>query len=460
MMNDPTSDIPTLRGAIQAIQPTDSRGSYAELSRALRSIAQSAHMPVEAHLFSDMQKSSWPSNFADVRLADGTKLVFHPVADKRLPNFAVENVNAPRESTIRRRCGSRPPFRGYGAAKATKPVSLVLNGKELASKQVEVPAGGRATVEFLTLDAPFGMNQRRNPHRRRPTTFPADDHFYFSVERADPRHMLFVHEDRQPARVALLPDRARSRQRIRLRTGCGDRRSRLANVSPAKYAFVVLSDVGIAARRLSRPRCDNTCAAAARCWSRWVRNAAQRTTRSGVRRAYRRDALRLARWRAVPDRRYLDPAHPAVRRSHQWDSVKFYQAVRVEPGKSKVVARLSDDTPLLLDKQIGEGRVLRVRLHLRQHLERFSAASVLRSVRRADGELPGWLDDARRTYTVGRVPGTASGEGARHDGGGARSERQACAYARRSRPSADASRWRARASTISAARAAAMNWWR
>ena len=55
---------------------------------------------------------------------------------------------------------------------------------------------------------------------------------------------------------------------------------------------------------------------------------------------------------------YVDPGHAAVQGNHQWDSVKFYQSIRVEPGKSKVVARLSDDTPLLLDKKIGEGRVL------------------------------------------------------------------------------------------------------
>src|SRR3954447_3674658 len=90
LMNEATTDIPTLRGAIQAIQPTDSRGSYAELARSLRALAQSAHMPLEAHLFSDMQKSSWPSNFADARLGEGTKLVFHPVVERRVANFAVE----------------------------------------------------------------------------------------------------------------------------------------------------------------------------------------------------------------------------------------------------------------------------------------------------------------------------------------------------------------------------------
>ena len=51
-------------------------------------------------------------------------------------------------------------------------------------------------------------------------------------------------------------------------------------------------------------------------------------------------------------------AHPVVGRPHQWDSVKFYQTVRVDPGKSNIVARLSDETPLLLEKKIGEGRVL------------------------------------------------------------------------------------------------------
>ena len=66
--------------AIGTIELTDTRSSYAELSRAVRSIAQSARMPVELHLFSDMQKSSLPANFADLRLGDGTRLVAHPVA--------------------------------------------------------------------------------------------------------------------------------------------------------------------------------------------------------------------------------------------------------------------------------------------------------------------------------------------------------------------------------------------
>jgi hypothetical protein len=38
--------------------------------------------------------------------------------------------------------------------------------------------------------------------------------------------------------------------------------------------------------------------------------------------------------------------------------VKFCQTVRVVPGDARVVARLAGGTPLLVEKQVGEGRVL------------------------------------------------------------------------------------------------------
>ena len=44
--------------------------------------------------------------------------------------------------------------------------------------------------------------------------------------------------------------------------------------------------------------------------------------------------------------------------SERWAGVKFYYAVAVDPSNSRVVARLTDQTPLLLDKKIGEGHVL------------------------------------------------------------------------------------------------------
>jgi hypothetical protein len=54
----------------------------------------------------------------------------------------------------------------------------------------------------------------------------------------------------------------------------------------------------------------------------------------------------------------LDPAHPATRQSSNWAGVKVYRSVRVEPGSARVLAKLSDETPLLIEQPAGEGRVL------------------------------------------------------------------------------------------------------
>ncbi len=45
-------------------------------------------------------------------------------------------------------------------------------------------------------------------------------------------------------------------------------------------------------------------------------------------------------------------------KADRWSGVKFYFAVRVDPADARVAARLTDQTPLLLEKKMGEGNVL------------------------------------------------------------------------------------------------------
>ena len=51
-------------------------------------------------------------------------------------------------------------------------------------------------------------------------------------------------------------------------------------------------------------------------------------------------------------------SHPSVEKAGRWSGVKFYFAVRVDPANSRVAVRLTDQTPLLLERKIGEGSVL------------------------------------------------------------------------------------------------------
>ena len=341
--------------AIRTIEATDTRSSYAELSRALRSIAQAARMPVEAHLFSDMQKSSLPANFADLRLGDSVRLVAHPVADRRAANFAVESVNAPRRVYGSGKARVETTIAGYGTEQAKRRVSLMLNGRELDAKTIDVAASGRATAEFLPADLPFGLN-RGEVRIDSGDNLPDDDRFYFSMERAEARRVLFVHEGRN-ARDALYFRTALEAAAESAYALDAVPVEQSANLDPHKYAFVVLSDVGSLPAGFEDALRDYVRAGG----SLLVALGRESALRNRVPvfdaaiiepRYYARDAERFqtAAW--------LDAGHPSIHNAQRWDDVKFYQAVRISPGAAHVAARLGDDTPLLLEKQLGEGRVL------------------------------------------------------------------------------------------------------
>ena len=166
-----------------------------------------------------MQQTGMPANFNDLRLNADVRLEPHPLVKKQTPNFTVENVVAPRRVYDGKKTRVLATVAGFGTQKATKNVSLVLNGRVVETKPVEMPENGRATVEFLSLEVPYGRN-KGEVRVDSGDPLPADDVFYFSVERADPRHALFVHETGNDRGLALLQGRAGG-----FRAGCLRHRS-------------------------------------------------------------------------------------------------------------------------------------------------------------------------------------------------------------------------------------------
>ena len=153
-----------------------------------------------------------------------------------------------------RSCRSKDPKRsrvhavvaGFSTPAATKTVSLVVNGKMIATRRVDVPANGRATVEFAPLDVSYGFN-RCEVRIDGGDAFPADDASVFAVRRSDPERVLFVHaaDDTRSALYfgAALEAAARSRRSCCNR--CAQKQA--TDLDPSRFAFVVLSDsAGIA----------------------------------------------------------------------------------------------------------------------------------------------------------------------------------------------------------------------
>jgi hypothetical protein len=357
LMTQPIEDQSALRAAVQSIQPGDGHGNFGELARAVRGMAESVHTPIEVHLFSDMQRSELAATFADMALPANAKVVTHAVVTKAQPNWTVESVDAPGQvwGKDAKPVHVQAVIAGYGTPAAQRAVSLVVNGKTTAAKTVAVPANGRATVDFPALEVPYGFS-RCEVKIDSADGFAADDLRRFAVERSDPQKVLLIHnygDNRSPLYVgAALSAAAQSAfilESINV-TEAADRK-------PSNYAFIILSDINTVPSLL-----ENSL-------TQYVRSGGSLFIAAGTAAGARSQIpifgahiVTTRDYSRVPDR-YMgvgstDSSYPAVAKAGGWPGVKFFYALNVEPGDSRVIVRLGDQTPLLLEKRIGEGRVM------------------------------------------------------------------------------------------------------
>jgi len=355
VLTDMVNDKQALKAAISDIRQTDMTSSYAEVARALRSISEAVKTPLEAHLFSDVQQSSMPAAFSDLKLSPATELIVHSEANRAVPNFTVDNVNAPRRVFDPKKSRVLVTVAGFGTDAAARKVTLMLNGKTIDSKTVQVPASGRADVQFPTLDASYGLN-RGEVRIDSADSFPDDDHFYFSVERSDPKPALFLRNGNDTRSLTYFKTamEAAREAAFTLETAPAEQSG---NLSLSKFAFVVLCDTGTLPKNIEQ-NLKNYVSAGGQLLVVLGRSFASGGTipvanlkASGAHYA----ASEAVRFQTVA---YADGTYPPIRRNNLWDGVRFYQSIVVEPDKARVLAKLADDTPLLLEQPVGEGRVL------------------------------------------------------------------------------------------------------
>jgi hypothetical protein len=355
LLTQPVTGQGELRAAVESIKGGDGRALYSELARALRSMAQTVKTPIEVHLFSDLQKSALPANFSEMALPDNVKLELHAVEPKAAGNWTLERVTAPAQLWDTKKARVQATVAGFGTEAATRTISLVVAGKTIATKTVQVPPGGRATAEFTGLEVPYGFT-RCEARIDSADAMAADDKAFFAVERGDPKKVLLVHEARDTRSPlyykAALGAAAEAAFTVETLTS-----EQTANIQPARYAFVVLSDV------LSLPgNFEDEL-------KKFVKGGGSVLIALGPVAARKPrvpvfdEVIREGKYFSREGERFLtvgesDPAHPSLRRAARWEGVKFYYAVKVDAGNSRVVAKLTDQTPLLLEKKQGEGRVL------------------------------------------------------------------------------------------------------
>lgn len=339
------------RAAIESLEAGDSRSSYGELARVLRVLGEGANGPVEAHVFTDLQRSSLPPGYKDLALPANLKLVLHAAADGPVGNRTVEAVNAPPRVWGPAPVRVQATLAAFGAAAAPVRASLVIEGRRIASQDVALPAGGHAVAEFTVPELRHGAN-RGEVRIESPDAFSADDRRRFVIERSDPLPALFVHEahERRAGLYFRTALEASPQNAFRLEEASVEQ---AAQREPARYAFVVLSDVG----RLPESLSSALRAYLERGGAVWITlgpSAVARGRAPLLEEPVAANGLRGG-FQTAWD---LDAAHPALARAGRWEGVKFYQAVHMDPGQARVLARLADHTPVLMERKVGAGRLL------------------------------------------------------------------------------------------------------
>lgn len=364
LLTQPTTDAALLRSALDGIQQSDGYANFGGLASMVRTLSETRPGQIDLHLFSDMQRTGMPANFAEAVLPTNVKLVLHEVAKAEpVPNWVVESIDAPTEVTDPKDNAVsrvRAVIAGPNAPERQKDVSLVINGKVAATRKVNVPANGRATVDFSPLDVNYGFN-RCEVRIDDNDVLPADNAGVFAVRRLDPQRVLFVHAalDQRSTTYFGAALHAATHGAFVLQTLTEDQ---VTDVDPSRFAFTVLSDVNVLPNIFEHTleqyvaKGGNVFISLGASSSRgthiplWDRNAQQ----------VRKHAL-PANGATVGQ---VDFTYPALeqenpgRNNGGWDGTKVFYTIAVDSTNARVAARLSDSTPLLLERQMGEGHVL------------------------------------------------------------------------------------------------------
>jgi hypothetical protein len=191
--------------------------------------------------------------------------------------------------------------------------------------------------------------------------FPADDTSVFAVRLSDPERVLFVHavSDQRSAVYFSAALNAAAQASFVLQSVAAEETT---DIDPSKYAFVVLSDAVVLPSIFEHTL------------QQYVARGGSVLIALGTSAAHRaqipvwggdvkgtHDYARAGNAETIGQ---VDFTHPALEQTQPgrdnggWSETKVFYAAIVDAGQARVAARLSDGTPLLLDKQVGEGRVL------------------------------------------------------------------------------------------------------
>ena len=350
--------------AIDRAKPGDRGTRYGPAVRlAGRLITDAEIRRREVVLISDFQRRGWTGE-DDARLPGGTTLRTIDVGGAESPNATVAGLELARDVSegLER---VRVTARLTSTFEAARPVSatLVLNGREIERRDVTLESAGPTRITFAPATLPAGVT--RGVVSITGDELDADDTFSFTVAEGENITVLIIESDGAADASSLYLSRALAigdAPGFRTRTV---QSSRLTTRDVADAGVIVLNDA-------PPPRTEIARAIAAR-----VADGAGLVVVMGPRASDRAwpsevESLLPATPGEITDRPagrpaaigFMDRSHPALTvfrapRSGDFAAARFLRYRVLQPASDAVVlARFDDGAAALVERRVGNGRVL------------------------------------------------------------------------------------------------------
>lgn len=347
----PSGDRALLSAAVDALEPGNGRLDYGVMMGGVNTLIRDLHQNVLIHFISDFQNSGLPSRFADMvpasRSSHLTRLQLHPVAEQAGENLYVDTL-------LRTSSGLDIGIRGNPGEAKDITVAVNLNGNTLSEQTVTLPAEGQASLSFPVAKYEDGDN-RIEAVIRQDDGIRADNTRYAVIDNTPPKPVLLLTND-----VASLPVRYLATALEAGQQGFRAEPVKINEFDPRvlqRYPWILIDDLGIISGGVADALAAYVQAGGAILAASGERAMAQ--SQLPLLGFAVRQAIVSSANAAPAAVTAVDASHTLLAGTSGWRDVGVSRYLDVvTDAEAHTMIGMDNGAPLLLEKRLGQGRML------------------------------------------------------------------------------------------------------
>ena len=351
VLTSATLDKAAARQSILSLEPGVFPVDFGQMTRALDGVLRAAELPVVLHIVTDAQASGLP-RFAELAPTEPVELIVRNVAEGPAPNWSVEGLfGSPLTGELSAAVAS------HAERAATKTLAIELNGSEVERQEVALEPGQQAVVEFAPLTLERGANRVRvvmTPG----DTLEADDARMLALNRPVPHPVLVVSGELTGVADTVFMTTVMGALEGLALEATAVNVSELADHAFGDYELVVVADAAVL-DDAGAERLRDYVEGGGGLLLALGRRSGQLSAVPVTGHEFDTAGIDLDAPAASVSIGSIDASHPALTGLDSLRAARYsnFAAIR-ETAEDKVLIRLETGDPLLIERALGNGRVL------------------------------------------------------------------------------------------------------